>query len=164
MNYCCGQFIHQSKCTNQLVLCAIIDQNGLWRIDDFLPAAHHRQHIEAGPGGQATIETHGFHHRVPPPRTHHKNFKNRVNAHARIPRPIALPASPDRHPSRRPAGCAPRAHTLTPRRRQPHRRLICKCPCPPALVRRLNCADCPSSLKSRRAHCSSVTERMAIYP
>ncbi|CAI9004641.1 hypothetical protein EMIT051CA3_80215 [Pseudomonas chlororaphis] len=35
-----------SKCTNQLVFRAIIEQNGRWRIDDFSSTAHHRQHIE----------------------------------------------------------------------------------------------------------------------
>ncbi|BCQ65016.1 hypothetical protein PBOI14_67660 [Pseudomonas sp. Boi14] len=30
------------KCTNQLVLCSIIEQNTDWRIDDFSATAHHR--------------------------------------------------------------------------------------------------------------------------
>ncbi|WP_143515876.1 hypothetical protein [Pseudomonas sp. R37(2017)] len=36
------------KCTIQLVFCAIIEQNGRWRIDDFLFTAQHQHHTGTG--------------------------------------------------------------------------------------------------------------------
>ncbi|TWC10965.1 hypothetical protein FBY06_13826 [Pseudomonas sp. SJZ085] len=54
-------------CTTQLVLWAIIEQNALWRIDDFSSTAHHQLHIDAGPERR-----HQWMKLRPP----HKNFKN----------------------------------------------------------------------------------------
>ncbi|ATE75644.1 hypothetical protein CNN82_04155 [Pseudomonas frederiksbergensis] len=51
-----------SKCTTRLVLRAIIEHNGGWRIDDFSSTAHHRHHIESGHDPMDSVTKDPEHH------------------------------------------------------------------------------------------------------